>query len=178
MLKEKTINNNIKQSKMVNYQNGKIYKIEDVGGNMCYIGATTKQYLSYRISEHRSAYNRWLIDRKAKSMVYEIFDKYGVENCRIVLIELCPCDTKDELARREVHFIRLSQCVNKYIPMRTDKQYYEDNREELLKKKSDYYYKQEKHVCICGTTFTYSYKSHHMKTKKHLDKIANIPLDV
>ena len=30
---------------MVNYQNGKIYKVEDLGGNMCYIGSTTKDFL-------------------------------------------------------------------------------------------------------------------------------------
>ena len=172
---------------MVNYQNGKIYKIEDVGGNMCYIGSTTKQYLSYRMSEHRSAYNRWLNDKKAKSMVYEIFDKYGAENCRIVLIELCPCDTKDELSRREVHFIRGNQCVNKYIPMRTDKEYYDDNHEEILKKKSDYYYKnyvalnnkkREKHVCICGSNYTYGNKTTHVKSKNHLTYILNQQLDV
>ena len=172
MLKEKTINNIIKQIKMVNYQNGKIYKIEDVGGNMCYIGSTTKQYLSYRISEHRSAYNRWLNDNKAKNMVYEIFDKYGVENCRIVLIELCPCGTKDELARREVHFIRGNQCVNKYIQMITDKQHCEYNREELLKNKSVIY------ACECGSIIQRGARARHINTKKHLDYIANIPLDV
>jgi hypothetical protein len=34
-------------------------------------------------------------------MVYEIF--VFIELCRIVLIELCPWDTKDELARREAN---------------------------------------------------------------------------
>ncbi len=44
---------------MVNYQNGKIYKIQDIGGNMCYIGSTTKDFLSKRMVEHRSAYKNW-----------------------------------------------------------------------------------------------------------------------
>ena len=99
---------------MVNYQNGKIYKIEDVGGNMCYIGSTTKDFLSKRMSEHRSKYRYWQLDHtKTKYSVFDIFEAYGIENCRIVLVELCACDTKDELIKSEAHYIRTMNCVNK-----------------------------------------------------------------
>ena len=172
---------------MVNYQNGKIYKIEDIGCNECYIGSTTKQYLSYRMSEHRSAYIKWAIKKKQKNTVYEIFEKWGVENCRIVLVELFPCETKDELSKREAHFIKTSQCVNKYIPCRTDKEYREDNRTSLLKKKIDYYHanldkmktkKKEVQTCECGSTYSYTNKSTHMKSAKHLNAIANQAVDI
>ena len=90
---------------MVNYQNGKIYKIEDVGGNMCYIGSTTKEHLAQRMAEHRSNFKCYQKGTYHKLTIYTIFETYGVENCRIVLVELCPCDIKDELIKRESHYI-------------------------------------------------------------------------
>ena len=107
---------------MVTYQNGKIYKIEDIGGNMCYIWSTTKDLLSKRMAEHRRAYKYWQSDESnTKFSVFKIFDEYGVDNCQIVLIELYPCETKDELTSREAYFIRSIDCVNTQIPGRTKK---------------------------------------------------------
>ena len=103
---------------MVNYNNGKIYKIEDLAGEMCYIGSTTKDYLSKRMVKHRSAYKCWLSGTlKTNFSVFQIFEKYGIENCRIVLVELCPCDTRDELLKREAYYVSVLDCVNKYKPI-------------------------------------------------------------
>ena len=83
---------------MTKYTNGKIYKIQDLNGDMCYIGSTTRPMLSERMSGHRSAYKRWKAEKPTTRItVFEIFDTYGVENCRIILLELYPCNTKDEL---------------------------------------------------------------------------------
>ena len=188
---------------MVNYQNGKIYKIEDVGGNMCYIGSTTKDFLSKRMVEHRSAYKNWkLTESGGKCSVCGIFDQYGVDNCKIVLIESYPCNTKDELGSREAHFIRSMNCVNKTIPNRDLKQYYIDNQDHIKEtsmksylqhkdqKKEAFkkYYNAHKEIqkdrasvvyaCECGSDITRGARSRHIKTKKHLDYIANIPLEV
>ena len=169
---------------MVNYQNGKIYKIEDVGGNMCYIGSTTKDFLSKRMVEHRSAYKN---GKTSNFTVFNIFETYGVENCRIVLIELFPCDTKDELMSREAFFIKSIPCVNMMIPMRTRAQYYLDNVELIAEKKKIYHVvnkerlqakKSQVLVCSCGKTYTYSNKVKHIITKFHLKHIANIPLNI
>ena len=43
---------------MVNYSNGKIYKIESDLGDLIYIGSTTKYYLSQRMERHRFDYVR------------------------------------------------------------------------------------------------------------------------
>ena len=40
---------------MVNYDNGKIYKIKSNQTNKIYVGSTTKTYLSQRMDQHRSA---------------------------------------------------------------------------------------------------------------------------
>ena len=48
---------------MVNYGNGKIYKIEpicDHDEGEVYIGSTTKDYLSQRMDTHRADYKSWL----------------------------------------------------------------------------------------------------------------------
>jgi hypothetical protein len=50
--------------------------------------------------------------------VYEILEK---NNYEIILIENYPCETKEELHKRERHFIESMQCVNKVIPTRTHK---------------------------------------------------------
>ena len=180
---------------MVNYNNGKIYKIEDVGGNMCYIGSTTKDFLSKRMVDHRSSYTSWKSKKSNKVMVYDIFEAYGVANCRIVLIELYPCLSKDELGRREAHYIRSLECVNRNIPCRTiqeyqlenindiklwKKQYYEDNKDTLLDQYSEYYKANkdaiitkmmEKINCKCGGTYTFCHKNRHFKTEKHLANV-------
>ena len=116
---------------MVNYQNSKIYKIIDIGSNMCYIGSTTKDYLSKRMTEHRNHYSQWLNGKPGNVSAFQIFDTYGVENCRIELIELCPCNSRDELTKLESQYIRSENCVNKVIPDRGmteyQKEYYINN---------------------------------------------------
>ena len=45
---------------MVNYANGKIYKIECLTTGLIYVGSTTKERLSQRMVEHRKKYKRHL----------------------------------------------------------------------------------------------------------------------
>ena len=142
---------------MTNYQNGKIYKIECINGEEgdIYIGSTAKQYLSQRMEKHRTSYKYWKVGKPVSHVsAYDLFDKFGVENCSIVLIEACLCDSKDELRAREGFYIRSLMCVNKKIPGRTDREwreenrehtaevrrvYYDANREELIEKSKAYY---------------------------------------
>ena len=92
---------------MVNYANGKIYKIESInateGDPDIYIGSTTKFYLSERMVLHRRDYDQWKngIIKVGKITSFDIFDKFGVENCRIVLLETFPCTSRDELFAKE-----------------------------------------------------------------------------
>lgn len=114
---------------MVNYNNGKIYKIEPISGGEdgdVYIGSTTCKYLSQRMSDHRSDYKRWKAGKREKVTSFNLFDKYGVKNCKIVLLELVSVQTKDELVERESFYIRTINCVNKVIPNRTKEEYLQD----------------------------------------------------
>jgi group I intron endonuclease len=87
---------------MVNYQNGKIYKIINDINDEIYIGSTTK-LLCQRLTQHRSD-SRKNINRKLFKFVRE---NGGWRNFRIILIEFHVCDTKAELLRREQYHIDL-----------------------------------------------------------------------
>ena len=180
---------------MVNYNNGKIYKIEDLGGEMCYIGSTTKDYLSKRMVEHRNKYKRWQTVVGATNFsVFNIFEKYGLEGCRIVLVELCPCDSKDELLKREAYYITLLECVNKNHPIRPQgykKEYkldYNINNKIAIQTQVKKYYTENKeyfqaisalkNTCVCGNTYRQYEKNRHEKTAKHINYIANQTMDI
>ena len=72
------------------YNYSKIYAIycPSSDDELLYIGSTTKQYLCSRLAEHRSNFKRFLQGGiVGKSTCFEIFNKYGVENCKIKLLE-------------------------------------------------------------------------------------------
>ena len=130
---------------MDRYKNGKIYKIVDVGFNKCYYGSTTEP-LSKRMERHRKDYKEYLQNGKNYTRSLGIFCEYGVENCKILLVEDFPCETKEQLLRREGEYIRNNECVNKQIAGRTSKEYYQDNN-DTLRQKSNIYYKENTKAC-------------------------------
>ena len=120
---------------MNRYEKGKIYKITDIGCNKFYVGSTCEN-LSKRIERHRTKYNNSKTGKtNSKISVFDIFDEFGIENCKIELIENYPCNCKEELLRREGHYIKNTDCVNKVVPHRT-----EEERKEVSR---EYYYKHK-----------------------------------
>jgi hypothetical protein len=119
---------------MVNYNNGKIYKIEAINGEEgdVYIGSTTKELLSQRMSKHRSSYNEWKKGKGHNISSYVLFEKYGVVNCKIVLIEIVNATSSDELRSRESFYIKELLCVNKKISFIT-KEEKRDNKNRYSK---------------------------------------------
>ncbi len=83
---------------MISYNNWKIYKIEcasDDEGDI-YIGSTTKKHLSQRMASHKSQYRNWKLGKIRKVTAFDIFDKYGLDNCKLVLLESVVANSKDE----------------------------------------------------------------------------------
>lgn len=120
---------------MVNYQDGKIYKIIDNTNNNVYVGSTCKN-LSSRLADHRTSYKRYL---KGAIRYITSFDVIKNNDYDIVLIEKCPCDDKDELHKRERFYIENTpNCVNKVIPTRTGKEYEEHNKDNIRVRKLEY----------------------------------------
>ena len=88
------------------YQNAKIYKITDIAYNKCYIGSTTES-LSLRMAHHRAEFKRFLRgSAKGYMRSYDLFNEYGVENCKIELIEYYKCNTMQEFRRKEGEHIK------------------------------------------------------------------------
>jgi hypothetical protein len=123
---------------MVNYQNAKIYKIITDLSDKVYIGSTTKKYLSQRLQGHRDDYIKWQKHKINHVSSIELFEEFGFENCRIVLIENYPCNSKDELISREEYWRKQFNCVNKRKAKRTLeelKEYNNNNYNNKYKKR-------------------------------------------
>ena len=173
------------------YANGKIYKIVSEKSDKIYIGSTCKKYLSERLAGHKNDYKLWKAGTRNKVSSSGLIELGDVS---IVLLELFPCNTKDELLSRERHYIELykNDKINKYIPTRTDKeryednkdkkleyqnQYYEDNKQSVIKKSKRYYEDNKQTVldkakikikCECGSEITRFTKVRHERSKKHI----------
>lgn len=122
---------------MVNYAEGKIYKIISLieGNNDIYIGSTTVS-LANRLAEHVSQYKRYRDGKSTKYISsYKIIE---LGNYDIILIEEVKCDNKSQLHAREAYHIKNEQCVNKVIPKRTKKEYANDNYEKIKEYKTEY----------------------------------------
>jgi len=172
------------------YENGKIYMIESLSSNLVYYGSTCSE-LCKRLSKHVYAFNHSKGESTASKVLCNADHK-------IILVEYFPCNTREELTARESHYIRNNECVNKNIPGRTIKEWYNDNREEVLRKQKiissnryennkesikewhkNYYEENkekyyEKIICGCGGKYNYTSKIKHSKTRKHINYHKNL----
>jgi len=126
---------------MPDYSKSKIYKLYcPANPEECYIGSTTRP-LSERMNGHRASYKS--INAKTKTRACLLFEKYGVENCKIELIEYYPCNTIEELLKREGHFQFTTLCVNRCIAGRSIAEsnlaYQAANRPAILEHKREYH---------------------------------------
>jgi adenylate kinase family enzyme len=121
------------------YHNGKIYKITDIAYTECYIGSTV-QPLCNRMAEHRKHYQRYNNGKENSHISsYILFDKYGVENCKIELIEEYACQNKAELEKREGHYIKHEDCLNKVVAGRSRREHYNECKEIIIRQRKKYY---------------------------------------
>ena len=126
---------------MINYNNGKIYKLEpncEYDEGDIYIGSTTKRLLCQRMATHRLEYRKWKDGLFPKYTCFDIFDKYGIDNIKIVLLELVGSNTcsLDELNAKESEYIKNTKCLNKPIPIRP-KFHFDYNKERFIKRNKE-----------------------------------------
>jgi hypothetical protein len=156
---------------MIDYQQGKIYKIECNVTGKVYIGSTCEPILARRLAGHIKNYKRYL---NGKSNYVSSFDVLQNGNYDIVLIESYPCNSKDELHARERYHTNNIGCVNKIknqgmknelgekeYRKQHDKNYREKNKNIIHAKQ------KEKHICICGNCYTHINKQRHIRSVKH-----------
>ena len=109
---------------MPNYQLGKIYTIHSLSSPDIYVGSTI-QSLAVRMSGHRRTYEKNKGLGKSKEIVKNIND------WKIELHESYPCNTRQELCRREGEVIREIGTLNKCIAGRTQKERYHEYKDKL-----------------------------------------------
>ena len=110
---------------MVNYQNGKIYKIIDNTNNNIYVGSTT-QTLSNRLKGHIGHYKNYLVGKARKCMSYDILKN---NDYKIISIEEYPCENREQLRIREQYWIDTLKCINSQRAYQS-----KENRKEYMKK--------------------------------------------
>jgi len=126
---------------MERYKHGKIYQIVSPDGTK-YIGSTIRE-LHSRFYNHVSDYK----NNKHGTASFDLFKKYGIENCKIELIENYPCDSRKMLEKREGEIIKQTlNCINKVIAGRTTKEWICDNIEHVKQYQSKWREDNKEHV--------------------------------
>ena len=162
---------------MSDYSKGKIYKIYSKTLDNCYYGSTIMT-LKKRLTVHKSNFKT---GRYCKSQDVLKYNDY-----EIILVELFPCKSRNELLDREGYYQRNFKCINKQIAGRSQKEWNEDNKvylKEYFKNYKKKYYEKHKEkisenakikmTCCCGSVVRKDDKSKHVKTKKHLKYIES-----
>jgi hypothetical protein len=183
-----------KGRKMVNYSNGKVYKLVSFDTDAVYYGSTCSN-LSKRLAGHKAHYKRWSNGSCSYITSFEVVQCDGVE---IILVEKVNCTSKEELHAAERKHVEANTCVNKNIPGRTREQY-RQNKKELISVSGKKYYQENKKaileyhdiyraenreslkmkqkkqlLCECGYNYTYAHTARHKRSKKHLKYLLSI----
>jgi hypothetical protein len=117
---------------MPDYSKSIIYKIYDNTNGDVYYGSTCNT-LRYRISTHKcDVKSDKKYPCKSQSIILNGDYTYSV-------VEKYPCETKLELKTRERWWIENNVCVNKHIPLRTNKEYYNDNADKIKEQQKLWY---------------------------------------
>jgi len=161
---------------------GYVYKIISNQTDKCYVGSTIKN-INQRFRGHKNNYKLYVNGYHHYTTAVQILQ---YDDAEIILIDEIEFEDKKTLTELEGKYMRELNCVNKFIPNRTQKEHYEENKEKIkeqsrqyrennkdkLKEKRDKKY-AERYACDCGSIVIVCCKSRHDKTKKHLDYINN-----
>lgn len=160
---------------MPNYENSKIYKLTSLLTDDIYIGSTTLS-LSLRKANHRRLYKSY--KENGKSRYTTSFKLFELGDVDIILIEEVKCNNKEQLHARERFHIENNECINKVIPLRTYKEYYQNNKEKELNRIKKYTKEHREQInnkrkelqiinCKCGGYYRTDRRSRHFKTLIH-----------
>lgn len=117
---------------MINYQNGKIYTIRCKNDDtLIYVGSTTTS-LCLRMAEHRK-----MTLKKYENNFYSKIEDW--KDWYIELYENFPCNSREELFKREGEVIREIGTLNSRIAGRTHKEWREDNVDKIRDKNKQNY---------------------------------------
>jgi len=164
---------------VVNYQLGKIYKLESPSG-LIYIGSTCEPTLAKRMANHRTSYRNYINGKpKSRTTSIKLFEE-DYENTKIYLIEDYPCDSKDQLLKREGEIIKQYNCVNRGIAGQTkkecDRAYQKRNKERIRHQRKEYYAKNAEKIKATSKRYIENNKQKiTTQHKAYYDRIKQTP---
>jgi hypothetical protein len=120
------------------YSTGKVYAVRSPNTDQFYIGSTI-QPLSKRMVDLRTCYF-YFKDNFKYSKLSDINQIFEFGDAYIELLEVFPCNSKEELDRRQGELIRINKinCINKIVPGRSKKEYREDNKQKISDTQKEY----------------------------------------
>jgi len=125
--------------KNIDYSKSVIYKLccKDPSIEDFYVGSTTN--FIKRKAQHKTTCNNENIDHHNCYKYQFIRDNGGWNNWDMILIKYYPTDSKRNLEMEERRIIEeLKPTLNKQLPTRDKKEYYENNKEYFNEKKKIY----------------------------------------
>ncbi len=176
----------------IDYSKTIIYKIccKDPTITDIYVGHTTN--LVKRRCQHKTRCCNPK-DKKNNYYVYETIRKYGGwDNWEFVVIEECNVESMQQAKLKERYWVEaLKATLNKKVPLRTKKEWYEDNKEHMIEYHQQYskewneknkeniklkrklYYEMNKEMveCDCGYILLKKCFNRHLETKLHKEFI-------
>ena len=132
---------------------GRVYKIIAAQGTECYVGSTFNTTRD-RFQNHKGSYHKWLKEGRNKGCsLFDLFEKHGVENCRMILIKEYDVLDRQHLEVYETLWIKKLKAINKIDPSggllkRTrQKQYRETNRDKISEYNKLYREQHKESLC-------------------------------
>jgi len=124
----------------MSYYTGAVYKIIcRLDSDIVYIGSTFNS-LRNRWQCHRSSYKEYLNGKSPRASIYPYFEKYGIENFKIVKVKDYECYRENRSDRRHLNVYetlwisKTKNCVNKQNPFciqkLSNKFKYQNNKEQ------------------------------------------------
>ena len=148
------------------YTNAKICKITDIGYNECYIGSTCES-LSKRMARQRQNHKK-AEEWNTKTNCRLFCDEYGMENCKIELLEDYPCENKEQLLKREGYYIQNNDCVNRCVAGRAINEWKDDNKEHYQHMRKECSENNKEYTCYKSGNITIKAKKQSLKKEKKL----------
>jgi group I intron endonuclease len=146
---------------------GKVYKIICSQSNDVYIGSTFNT-LRDRWMDHKNRYRVYQKNKSRNMSIHTYFDKYGIDNFKIILIKEYEVVDRKHLESKEQLWINKLKNINiqsAFNPMRNNKL----SKNERLKQ-----YRYLTYTCsTCNIELVKKGKAKHERTKKHLRALNN-----
>ncbi len=175
--------------KAANYQNGIQYKIvcKDPAITDCYNGSCCS------LKDRKKTHKNQSLNPNCKEYNLKVYrfirENGGWDNWTFIQLEIFPCNSKQELVKREREiFDVLKPTLNTNSPtLDIEKQkkrkakYYDERKDELVAKQKKYdddhrdeiaSKNNQKIMCVCGCEMNNSSLRTHMKSAKHLSAMA------